>query len=35
MRVRPDAPLEKVLHPATEEKLFRNGDKEEGEDPSE
>ena len=29
----PYAAREKILHPAAEEKLFRDGDKEEGEDP--
>ena len=30
----PNPPLEKILHPSAKEKLFRNGNKEEGEDPS-
>ena len=32
---RPNPPLEKILHPATKEKLFRHGNKEEGEQPRE
>ncbi len=32
---RSNPPLEKILHPATKEKLFRHGDKEEREQPGE
>ena len=34
-RAGPNPPLKKILHPATKEKLFRHGNKEEGEQPCE